>query len=789
MFAEIALVDKSSRLDKCFSYLVPDGMDVKVGMRVLVPFGAMRRDGIVVSLGESCDIDSPREIIKIKDETPLITEELIALAKWMQRQYFCTFSKAVSTIAPSGLSDKTSKYVMLTDSGFKPTGEKQKAVIERLKDMDGYAPFKAFSDISNFPQVVKRLESIGAVIVTEKRVSGVSTKKVKTVKIGETADYTDLVKRSPKQAKVMEILRQTGEITLSDLIVFADCSYQTVNALFKKGIVEFGFTEVKRDGIVSDVPKTEALPPTDEQKEAIDEIIKSADNGDTTPILLRGVTGSGKTEVFLQVIEHIIKKGMQAIVLVPEISLTPQTVARFSGRFPNRVSVLHSGLSAPERYDEWKKIISGEVDVAIGARSAVFAPFSRLGIIIIDEEHEGTYKSENVPCYHAADVARYRANSCGATLVLGSATPSVSSYCRAKSGKYKLLTMENRYNKASLPEVFITDMREELERGNRSVFGEKLLTELEKNIKLGQQTILFHNRRGFNSFVLCRSCGKALTCKNCSLTLTYHKNSDRLKCHSCGFECDNVKVCPECRSPHIRFMGTGTEKIEQEIEERFGRGTYIRMDGDTTAGKNSHELILKRFEKENIPILLGTQMVTKGLDFKNVTLVGVMAADLSLNSDDYRAAERTFSQLMQVSGRAGRGDISGRAVIQTYQPEHYCLRLAATHDYPEFYENEIALRKKLVYPPFCSIVMVLVKGADEKKVKRDIAEASKILKAHGVAHLGPVPAPYYRINGKYRQRILIKTKSVKDIYESLKKISEIKTDNNVIIDINPNSMN
>ncbi|MDR0405538.1 MAG: primosomal protein N', partial [Clostridiales bacterium] len=490
-------------------------------------------------------------------------------------------------------------------------------------------------------------------------------------------------------------------------------------------------------------------------------------------------------------IEHILQAGKHAIVLVPEISLTPQMVERFVGRFGDFVSVLHSGMSLGERYDEWTRIASGSVKVAVGARSAVFAPFARLGVIIIDEEHEGTYKSESVPYYHAREIALKRSENEGAMVVMSSATPAVTSYYKAVTGGYRLFEMLNRHNLSAMPRVVITDMRTELQRGNKSVFSERLRCELEKNIAAGQQTILFHNRRGFNSFVLCRTCGEALLCDHCSVTLTYHKHSGRLKCHYCGFERQNVTVCPSCGSPHIRFMGTGTEKIEEEIIRLFGGKQFIRMDGDTTSGKNSHELILRRFARENIPILLGTQMVTKGLDFPNVTLVGVMMADLSLNTDDYRAAERTFSQLTQVCGRAGRGDLSGRAVVQTYQPEHYAVQLAKSHDYTAFYNHEIAIRRELVFPPFCDVVVIMMQGENAAGIVRELTRIADGLRGRGAALLGPVSAPYAKIKNKYRWRIILKCADARTFAPLLHNImvEYAKSENQLTIDVNPNSMN
>jgi primosomal protein N' (replication factor Y) len=791
--AQVVISSNAKALDKIFHYLLPEDMQAQTGTRVLVPFGAGNKTaaGTIVGFTDKSSVDKLKKITRIIDERPLLNEPLIQLAAWMQKRYLCTFFKALKTIMPSGAAIKTTQWITLLKNE-EVKAPSQRAVIERLEKAGGTVDFGLLSDISGARAAVNALVAKGIISVDESIAQKVNSRVIRMVTVCSTPDIPQLHKKAPKQAKMLEILQQTGAISVSDLVSFSGGSYSAVNALHSKGFVTFDDKVVYRNAYnQSDYKKTEPLDPTPEQQHVISRMIEAFDQKSTKPVLLRGVTGSGKTEVFLQVIDYIISKGRQAIVLVPEISLTPQMTERFVGRFGSLVSVLHSGLSLGERYDEWLKIRSGAVKVAVGARSAVFAPFENLGIIVIDEEQEGTYKSESSPCYHAREVALWRAKNEGAMLVLSSATPLVTSYYKAKSGRYELFEMKSRYNLARMPHVDIVDMRCELEAGNKSVFGKKLLSELEKNIKNGEQIILFHNRRGFNSFVMCRSCGEVITCNNCSISMTYHKFTGRLKCHYCGFERDNVSICPSCNSPYIRFMGMGTEKIEEEITKLFGEKSFIRMDGDTTSGKNSHEIILRRFEREKIPILLGTQMVTKGLDFPNVTLVGVMVADLALNTDDYRAAERTFSQLTQVCGRAGRGDLIGRAVIQTYQPEHYALRLAREHNYEEFYFHEIAIRKQLIFPPFCDIIMILMQGENEGEIKKELEVIAKKLKGKCHSLLGPVCAPYAKIKNKYRWRILLKCTNTNKILPVLHKIikEHSASENHLLIDINPNSMN
>ena len=487
-------------------------------------------------------------------------------------------------------------------------------------------------------------------------------------------------------------------------------------------------------------------------------------------------------------------------MLVPEISLTPQMVERFVSRFGKRVAVIHSGLSYGERFDQWNKIKNNEVDVVVGARSAIFAPLENIGMIILDEEHENSYKSEINPRYHAREVAEYRASANGAPLILASATPSVDSFYHAKTlGDYKLFEMNNRYNDNSLPSVEIVDMRSEIfNYHNMSPISNRLEFEIRKNLEKNEKTILFLNRRGYNTFVSCRQCGYVMECKNCSIPLTYHMNSDSLVCHYCGYSIRNVSVCPECGSKHIKFFGTGTQKIEDELKRLFPEAKILRMDRDTTSAKGSHEAILNKFKNGEADILLGTQMVTKGLDFSDVTLVGVLAADSSLGVDDFRANERTFSLLTQVCGRAGRGDIPGRAVVQTYQPKNSTIEFAKTHDYIGFYENEIKFRKRLNYPPFCDIISILVQGKTEDIVKFEISSVFEFVKNSDDSHNNiiklahPMPAPIQRIKGDYRYRILIKVRDADLSLEILHEINNTHIQKNknttMIIDINPINM-
>lgn len=801
--AEVVISGSNREFDKKFSYSVPEGMKVKPGARVVVPFGKGNKkvSGIVTGFTDNSDSFKLKEISELIDSEPLCTPKLLDLAEYMRKICVCTYYQALRPLVASGATVKSVRWITLLDKSadiakLSGRSKAKRKLLEILHEYGGTVDYATVAHISNVSAAVKSLEENGTVSLDDKLAYSVVTRTVRMVKLTsqafERTDFSELAKKAPRQFKAVEILRQTMDISAADLAAFSGASYGTLASMEKKGIVEFYNKTVFRTAVdAGKYRRTEKLPLTAEQQNVFDGIIKNHLTENTKPNLIRGVTGSGKTEVFLQLIEYFLNKGKQAIFLVPEISLTPQTVDRFVGRFGDRVSVLHSGLSSGERFDEWKKIINGNVDVVVGARSAVFAPFNNLGIIIVDEEHEASYKAENAPAYDARQLARFRCDNENAMLVLASATPSVESYHKAKCGEYNLFEMKNRHNFNAMPKIDIVDMRDELKAGNHGVFSRRLAGEIDLNIKNGRQTILFLNRRGFNSFVMCRTCGEAIICKNCSVSMTYHKNSNLLKCHCCGFSMPVPNVCPECGSVHIRYMGTGTEKIEEELSKKYGKESFVRMDADTTSGKNSHEAILKSFERENIPILLGTQMVTKGLDFPNVTLVGVLAADMSLNADDYRAAERTFAQITQVCGRAGRGSLSGRAVVQTYQPEHYAVALASSHDYELFYKNEIEIRRRLSNPPFCDIVLIMMQGEDERSIVYELGRIAARLRKRGLNVLGPVPAPYTRINNMYRWRIIIKHKDAFLLLDLLRTISDFYAGNKnrLSIDINPNSMN
>ncbi|MBO5561386.1 MAG: primosomal protein N' [Firmicutes bacterium] len=567
-----------------------------------------------------------------------------------------------------------------------------------------------------------------------------------------------IIAKNNKQSRVLEFLRDGGSIPVSHIKDFLGIDTAPINALVKKGIVKTEENEVYRGNYnLARTLKSPGLELNEEQKNAVAAILDE----DVRPVLLKGVTGSGKTEVYLQAIEKVINEGKQAIVLVPEISLTPQTVDRFTARFGERVAVTHSRMSDGERYDQWRRACSNEISVMIGPRSAIFTPFEKLGMIIIDEEHESAYKADlQPPKYDAREIALKLSYLYGCKIVFGSATPSVTSYYMAQKGEYRLVEMKNRVN-LSPPEINLVDMRRELETGNRSIFSRALKQAIEENLEDGKQTILFLNRRGYSTFISCRSCGHVMMCKNCNVNYTYHRYTNKLMCHYCGEEAEVPKLCPVCGSEHIRYFGTGTQKIEDEINRLFPTARVLRMDMDTTRTKNSHTDILDTFRSKGADILIGTQMIAKGLDFPDVTLVGVIAADMSLNLNDYHSGEITYQLITQVSGRAGRAESKGRVYVQTYDPQNYSIQAAVNGSYEDFYRHESEFRSLMKYPPFTNIFFVLVSGEDEQIVHRVIMTLYEIMvhynRKNDFTLFAPTPAVISKINKKYRHRMMVKS--------------------------------
>ena len=742
MFVEVILNNNAKELNRVFDYEIPKEFEKKVvvGCRVLVPFGKTDKleDAFVITVKDKSEFAN-KFVAKMIPELS-IEEERINLAKLMAYKYFCNISDCIKLMLPPGTSSKE-----------RNSWEKEKK---------GKFVYLKISS--------KEIEEL------------ISKNKIK----------------SEKHIRVLKFLKQNNGIYILDLETITNVSKSILNTLEKKGYIEYIEEQIRRNPFINKkVQKDKPKKLTSEQGKAYNDISSCIEKNEFKINLIYGITGSGKTEIYLQLIEKALELGKTAIMLVPEISLTPQILERFLARFDDKIAILHSKLSSGERFDEWQKISQGKAKIVIGARSAIFAPIKKLGIVIIDEEHDSSYKSEMTPRYNSKDIAKYICEKANCPLVLGSATPDLSTYQKALENKIKIFKLTKRANNSCLPKVEIVDLRKELAYGNISMISLKLQEGIIENLKNKKQTILFLNRRGYSTFVMCKNCGQPVKCPNCSISLTYHKYENKLKCHYCGFENKVLKVCPNCGSDNIQYSGTGTQKLEEEIHNFFPTATTIRMDLDTVSKKNSHENILNKFKNEHIDILIGTQMIVKGHHFPDVTLVGAVLADSLLNIEDYKAVERTFQTLVQVAGRAGREDNRGKVIIQTYNPEHYGITYSAKQDYELFYKTEIDFRKKLKYPPFCDIIVVRVIGSniDEiKKISDNVFKKLNSLVNKNTTYIyKPCASPIDKINRKYRYRIIIKgkagTKLLNCIYKAIDE-NKIKNKTSINVDINPNNM-
>ena len=772
--ARVAVAAATYAIDKPYDYLVPEQLAgrAQVGVRVTVPFGKGNRasEGVILALSEESRRPKLKALSSVLDESPVLGNEEIKLALWMRERYFCTLYDSVKALLPAGLWYRVQEsYLLAVDRETALSAgksDREDRVLETLASNGGTADLDTLRTAcgEGASATLRELCQRGLVTAETTARRKIADKTVRRVTLAvspeEAMAMAEAKRRSaPLRYEVVKLLCAIGSGLSSDICYFTGASLRTLKNLEQMGIAAFSQEEVFR------VPQT--LPPAEsgpillneEQQAAYDAVLTMCGSGEPACALLYGVTGSGKTAVYLRLLQEVVLRGKQGMILVPEIALTPQMMARFSAYFGDRVVMLHSGLRMSERYDQWKRIRAGEADVVLGTRSAVFAPLHNLGMIIMDEEQEDSYQSENAPRYHARDVAKFRCTQSGAVLVLGSATPTVESTFQAQKGAYRKLILRSRYNQQPLPRVLIADMREEVRRGSAGTVSEPLRRELEENLRRGEQSILFLNRRGNSRMLLCGECGAVPECPRCSVPLTYHSANGRLMCHYCGHSERAESTCDECgglRKP----VGVGTQKVEEELHELFPEAEVLRMDADTVSG--NHEELLHRFETKKIPILLGTQMVAKGLNFENVTLVGVLAADLSLYLDSYRAAERTFSLLTQVVGRAGRGSKDGRAVIQTFTPDNEVITSAAAQDYNAFYAGELRMRRARRYPPFADVFTLTVSGPEEGAVLRAAAGLRDAMRGAvryptpsnmGTEILGPAPAPVVKVNNRYRYRV------------------------------------
>jgi primosomal protein N' (replication factor Y) len=788
----------TKQTDRAFDYLIPDQWrgTIQPGMRVIVPFGPRKIQGFVIGLKTESEFDKLRELIEPMDLEPVLNKELLELGDWLTESTLCFKISAYQVMLPAAFKAKYEKKVKLANESVVTD---LPVILQAYFGKDGILNWEDALLNGVVPLLQKEAAKghLEVIYVVKELIKKKQLKFVRPTKNLEQLkeEIEKVPVKAEKQRQVLTyFVQHFHELELKKLISDVNVSNSTVKALVEKGLLTEYEMEVYRDPFEHRTfERTKPLPLTNSQQTAIGPILNAIEMNQHEVFLLYGVTGSGKTEIYLQSIQEVIEKGQEAIVLVPEIALTPQMVNRFKGRFGNLVAVLHSGLSAGEKYDEWRKIQRKEVKVVVGARSAIFAPFENIGIIIIDEEHETSYKQEEMPRYHARDVAIERAKKYNCPVVLGSATPSLESFARAQKKVYHLLSLPSRMNNQKMPSVEIIDMREELREGNRSMFSRQLFNMLKDRIEKKQQTVLFLNKRGHSSFVMCRDCGYVVNCPNCDISLTYHRVNEHMKCHYCGYESYVPKHCPECNSEYIRYFGTGTQKVQEELGKVLPEARVIRMDVDTTGKKGSHERLLTEFKDGKADILLGTQMIAKGLDFPNITLVGVLSADTMLHLPDFRASEKTFQLLTQVSGRAGRHQLPGEVIIQTYTPEHYSVELASHHDYDQFYQHEMMMRKTHHYPPFYYLSLITISHEDLIKV---VSATEKIVKyvrsqlSNEAVVLGPAASPIPRIKNRYRYQCLIKYKREPNLSKALKAVldqyqKDTKSGLLVSIDVNP----
>lgn len=806
-FAEVVVNSPITRR-RTFSYGIPDGLNINIGQAVWVPFGDKTLQGVVLELTPYPAVEETREIAGVIEPIPLLSPVQISLSRWLSDYYLASLFESVALMLPPGFERRLITVIS------RPSGTvdipvslapEQKAVLEAVwqkgrvaqKELEKTCGVrytrKAILQLARQNLLIKSY-ILEKVRVKPKMVPYLSLK----VKPEEALNaLSGLNQKSGRQAELLRFLIDNpGPSALSWIKHKTGCSGQTLKALKDRGLVEIQDIHMERDPLSTrNINLAFSLSLTSGQEIVFKAICDSLKKGVKTPtrpdvFLLHGVTGSGKTEIYLRALEEAVKRGQRGIVLVPEIAMTPQIIERFVSRFPGRVAILHSALSLGEQFDEWWRIKNGEFDVVIGPRSAIFAPQPDLGLIIVDEEHEWTYKQGDSPRYHTREVALKLAELAGATVVLGSATPDVESYFRALNGEYHILELAERVapvEGAPLPQVEIVDLKAELKAGNVSLFSRSLHQSIEQALQNGEQILLFLNRRGAASFVECRNCGGVIRCKRCEVPLSYHFNEEVLVCHQCNYHVPVPQTCPRCQSRRIKYLGAGTEKLEQEVAQAFPRARLLRWDSDIIQEQgHNHQEIFTKFRDREADILIGTQMIAKGLDLPGVTLVGVICADIALNLPDFRAGERTFQLLSQVAGRAGRGPAGGKVIIQTYSPEHYAIQAAARHDYQGFYSKEMAYRRELHNPPFSRLARLIITHTNEQHCQEDAERMKQVLLAEkdvrGLADLtliGPAPAFIHRLRGKFRWQLILRTNNPSGI------LSEIPFSKGWSVDIDP----
>ena len=801
--AQVIIDGATATFDKKYSYKLPLGFDEKtVGCRALIPFGRanIKKQCLIVDVSEG-ETDNLKEIISVTDKTPVLNKEMIDMSEYLYEHTFCTRYDGVHAMLPTGINYKLTDYYSYNPqfSADAFLSEEEKRITEFIK-AKGEISFdklkKEFGEISDTMTSLSEKEAVLKNCTPIRNTGDATEKWIRPLKTLEEAEG---IKLTARQKEVFSVLTDIGAVSLKELCYFTGVSVSVVNALIDKGLVTAYEKEVFRTPYRGVKPQLRSeIVLTDEQQKAYLGMKELIASGKGAVSLLYGVTGSGKTQVFLKLVDEVSDAGKGVIVMVPEIALTPQMINIFSSRYGDKIAVFHSAMSTGQRMDEWKRIKSGKALIAIGTRSAIFAPFENLGLIIIDEEQEHTYKSEKSPRFHARDLAKFRASYNNALLCLASATPSMESYTAAKSGRYSLFTLKNRYGNAVLPEVKTVDMRKEILSGNSSAISKVLYDSIEDTLKAKKQSIILLNRRGHNTYISCPDCGYVEACPNCSISLTYHSANKRLMCHYCGYSKSVDNKCPECSGENMKFMGLGTQKVAEELEMLFPEARILRLDADSTMTRDSYSTYLEAFSRGEYDIMLGTQMVAKGLDFPNVTLVGVLGAEKAMYSEDYRSFERTFSLLTQVVGRAGRGESAGKAVVQTVAPDSNIIELAARQDYESFYNEEISVRQLMTFPPYCDICTLVTQSTDKlcaeeaikeifDKIKENLSGDYKDVK---IIILGPSAASIPKMNNKYRYRMIIKCKNNRRFREMLRNSISIKAkrDISVLVDINPETV-
>ncbi|CEO31050.1 primosomal protein N' [Paraclostridium sordellii] len=814
-YAKVIVRNNSTHTDNLFTYEIPEFLseNICIGHRVLVPFGMYNKpvEAFVFEIDDYVDENiRTKKITDLLDEEPIFNKDDINLIIWMKNKYLCTYIDCINLLYPKGYKLNNYKVIKLIDENYTSENKNEQKLIDTLKENKNEVRIDKIKKIPNLNNIIYKLKKLNVVNVIWRYNDHKNEKKVYMISLSKQAEEIDgylkenKIRLGSKQKEILEYIKNVKEIDLGKLLENTNATRQSINGLKEKNIINIKETDFYRNPEQIYSVEHKDIKLNEEQEKVVNLINQEMFNEDKKPYMIHGVTGSGKTEVYMEIIENALNQGLDSLMLVPEISLTPQTISRFRNKFGNIVGVFHSQLSEGEKHDVYKQVKEGKIRILIGARSALFMPFTSLGVIIIDEFHESAYKSEKNPKFNTIEVANFISRKREVSLVLGSATPSIEEYYKAINGQYKLLEINKRANNKPMPKIEVVDMKDELMIGNKSIFSSKLKLDMEEAVKNKNQIILFLNRRGYSNFVSCRKCGYVFTCENCDISLTYHKKSNTGKCHYCGYEKEIPKECPECKSKYIKPFGIGTQKIEEEIKSLFPNMRVLRLDRDTTSKKGSFDRILNSFKNKEADVLIGTQMLSKGLDFDNVTLVGILSADMILKFPDFRSAENTFQLITQVSGRAGRSEQEGKVILQTYDTEHYAIKHAINYDFKGFYQDEIKIRKLFDYAPFNNMLSVVLSGKNNKLVeinaKKMYDTLAYLLNERGIEDLsfilGPNQCSISKINQNYRWQILFKDEDIeinllKGIIKYIcitKREIVFDKDINISIDINPYSV-